>query len=387
MFKNRRVLLQDYTPSKLPHRERELKELKRYFEPVLHEDVSVKVHIYGRIGTGKTVLCSRLGRDLEDEAAKMRKKLKYVHMNLAYTPKPYHVMTKLLDEVSFAKSPHSGLSPEEMLTIVAKTLIEENCSLVLALDEVDTYLNEKRDPRIFYLLPRIHELYPGSGLSLSLIYISRSLDWMQKLDKATLDTLGRTSGVHLEEYGLQQVSDIVAYRAEEAFKPGAISEEVIDFVARIAISYGGVRYALELLTEAGGQAELDYAKAVRADHVRRAHALIPKSVNGAYYPGELSLHKQLLLKGVIEALSSSRSPYVPLDEVYSAYQAVCQEYEREAEEESVIHSYLGDLAVYGYIILREEDEGKLVAMEYPFDRLEKALEETLKMALRASEDL
>ena len=114
MFKSRRVLLHDYTPPRLPHRERQLKELKRYFNPGLHEKegVSVKVHVHGRIGTGKTVLCKRFGSDLEAEAAKIGRKLKYVHINLAYTPKPYQVMTRLLDQVSFVESPRSGLTPE-----------------------------------------------------------------------------------------------------------------------------------------------------------------------------------------------------------------------------------------------------------------------------------
>ena len=123
VFKNRRVLLHDYTPTRLPHRERELNELKNYFGPVLTEDVNVKVHVYGSIGSGKTVLCRRLGRYLEEEAVKAGKKLKYVHINLAYTPKPYHVMTKLMDQVSFVESSRSGLSPEEMLAIIARKVL------------------------------------------------------------------------------------------------------------------------------------------------------------------------------------------------------------------------------------------------------------------------
>jgi len=38
--------------------EKELRELKRHFEPVLREDINV--HVYGSIGTGKMVLCYRL---------------------------------------------------------------------------------------------------------------------------------------------------------------------------------------------------------------------------------------------------------------------------------------------------------------------------------------
>ena len=385
VFKSRSVLLHDYTPSKLPHRERELKELKRYFEPVLREDVNVKVHVYGSIGTGKTVLCRRLGRDLEGEAAKMEKKLKYVHINLAYTPKPYQVMTKLLDQVSFVESPRSGLSPEEMLAIVVKTIAREDCRLVITLDEVDTYINEGRDPSILYMLPRVYELQPDSPPRLSLIYVSRSLDWMRKLDKATLDTLGRVSAVHLKEYGLLEVRDITSYRSKEAFQPGAISEDVMDFIARIAVTYGGVRYALELLLEAGGQAEMDLAQCVKAEHVRRAHVNIPKGANGAYYPGELSLHKQLLLKGTINVLQARADPYVSLNDAYTAYRILCEEHGREAEDESTIHSYLDDLVADGYMLLKRGKE-EFLGMEFPFDRLAKILESTLKQALQSSEE-
>jgi len=343
--------------------------------------LNVKVHVYGHIGTGKSVLCKRLGHDLEEEANKIGKKLKYIHINLAYTPKPYHVMTKLLEQISFMESSRSGLSPEEMLAIVAKTLVEEKRGLVLTLDEVDTYINEKRDPRIFYLLPRVYELCPDSRISL--IYVSRSLDWMKKLDKATLDTLGRVSAVYLEEYSLPEVRDILSYRAQEAFQPGAASEDIIDFIARISVDYGGVRYALELLLEAGGQAEMDFVQAVKAEHVRKAHVFIPKGANGAYYPGELSLHKLLLLKGVIDVLQASVDPYVSLDDAYSAYQTACEEYDRDAENKTIIQSYLDDLKDEGYLLLRKGEEGLFLGMEFPFDRLEKALEATLKQALQA----
>jgi len=386
VFKSRRVLLQDYTPPRLPHRERQLKELKRIFGPVLHENVSVKVHVHGPIGTGKTVLCRRFGRDLEAESARMGRKVKYVYINLAYTPKPYQVMTRLLDQVSFLESPRAGLSPEEMLSIAARAITQEDCGLVLTLDEVDTYINEKRDPKIFYMFSRVHELYPDKPPLISLIYVSRSLDWMEKLDKATLDTIGRVSAIKLQEYGIPELRDILNFRAGEAFQPGAVSEDIVAFIADIAIDYGGIRYALELLMEAGGQAELDLAQGVKADHVRRAHVIIPKGINGAYYPSELSLHKQLLLKGVIDLLQATTEPYIPLEDAYRAYQIVCEELGKEAEEKSFIQSYLKDLAADGYILHRSGEEGTFLGMEFPFDRLAKALETTLKQALQAPEE-
>jgi len=387
VFRSRRFLLHDYTPPHLPHRERQREELQRYFRPVIHEmgGMSVKVHVQGDIGTGKTALCRRFGRDIEAEASKLKKRLKYVHVNLAYTPRPYQVMTRILDEVSFVESPRSGLSPEEMLTIVARTLSQKDYNLVIALDEVDTYLNEGHDPKILYMLSRAHELYQDPMPRVSLIYISRSLEWMRKLDKATLDTIGRVSLVQLQPYGHQELRDILAYRAEEAFKRGAVSESIIDFIADIAVSYGGVRYGLELLLEAGGEAEADNANSVGAEHVRRAHANIPKGVNGAYYPGELSLHKQLLLKGIVDTLGGRAEPYTLIEEVYEGYQSVCEAYGEEPEDESTIRSYLKDLNQDGYILLKEEEGENVVSTEFPVDRMAKALEASLKHAKQASE--
>ena len=96
VFRKREALLHHYVPETLPHRERELAELKRWFEPILSDNVNVKVHVYGPMGTGKTVLCNRLGRHLVDEAERRGVKLKFIHVNMAYTPKPYHVIVKNL---------------------------------------------------------------------------------------------------------------------------------------------------------------------------------------------------------------------------------------------------------------------------------------------------
>jgi len=340
--------------------------------------MSVKVHIHGQIGTGKTALCRRFGENIEAQAKALKKNLKYVHINLGYTPKPYQVMTQLLDEVSFTETPHSGLSPEEMLTIVVKTLSQKDYAVIIALDEVDTYINEGRDPKIFYMFSRVHELYRDPKPRVSLIYISRSLDWMKKLDRATLDTIGRVSAVQLDQYGLPELRDIIAYRAEEAFKLGAVSESIIDFIADIAISYGGVRYGLELLLEAGGQAEVDYAKSVRAEHVRRAHVNIPKGVNGAYYPSELSLHKQLLLKGIVNTLEGKADPYTLIEDAYEGYQSVCEDYGEEPENESIIRSCIRDLNQDGYILLKEGDRETFVSTEFPIDRMTKTLDEILQ---------
>ncbi|MGB9714606.1 MAG: hypothetical protein ACPLZC_06505, partial [Candidatus Bathyarchaeales archaeon] len=193
---------------------------------------------------------------------------------------------------------------------------------------------------------------------------------------------GRTLAVKLEAYGFRQVRDITAYRAEEAFKPGAISEEVVDFIAHISMDYGGVRYALELLLGAGVIAERQGFNHVRAGEVRMANAAIPKGSNGAFYPEELSLHKQLLLKSIMETLDATGEPYITFQDAYTNYAETCQRYSVEPEDENTIMEYVEDLKIEGYILRRGKGEKMRIAMEYPFHRLEEAINASLKEALR-----
>jgi len=382
VFKKSLALFHEYTPASLPHREEQLKGLERYFEPVLREGVSAKVHVHGPIGSGKTVLCKSFGRDLEAKAAEQGVNLRFARINLAYTPTPYYIMGRLLKKLSFVDSPRTGIGAEEMFINLAHVLIEEDCTLVLALDEVDTYIKEGGKSKILYMLCRIHELYLDPTPKVSLIYISRGLGWLNKLDPATLDTIGRVSGVLLEEYTSKQVRDIILYRAEEATFPGAVSESVIGFIADLAKRDSGVRYALELLREAGNQAAADGSRRISPEHVRRAHVRIPKGSNGAYYPSELSLHKQLFLKGCLQALQNKWEPYVSPDDVYDEYLAVCDEYGRKAKDVEESESYLRDLHLEGYIVLRES--GSQVGADSPVDMLGEMWAGALERALKES---
>lgn len=380
VFKKSLALFHEYTPSILPHREEQLKRLERYFESVLREGVSAKVHIHGPIGSGKTVLCKSFGRDLEAKAAEQGVNLRFARINLAYTPTPYYIMGRLLKKLSFVDSPRTGIGAEEMFINLAQVLIDEDCTLILALDEVDTYIKEGGKSKILYMLCRIHELYLDPTPKVSLIYISRDLGWLNKLDPATLDTIGRVSGVQLDEYTPEQVRDIIRCRAEEASFPGAVSEAVVSFIADLSTHVGAVRYSLELLREAGNHAAADGSSRISPEHVRRAHVEIPKGSNGAYYPGELSLHKQLFLKGCLQALQNTWEPYVSPDEVYDEYLAVCDEYGKKAKDREESEPYLRDLHLEGYIVLRES--GSQVGSDSPVDTLGEMLAEALEDSLK-----
>jgi len=98
-------------PAQLPHRRRELERLLHYFEPAVRgANVSVKVHVVGPVGSGKTVLCRRAGLHIMRES---EGRVKFAYVNMAYAHRPYHAVAEVHRQVKGVYP--AGLSPSRGL--------------------------------------------------------------------------------------------------------------------------------------------------------------------------------------------------------------------------------------------------------------------------------
>ncbi|NYT16326.1 MAG: cell division control protein Cdc6, partial [Methanomassiliicoccales archaeon] len=83
VFVDEGVLDLNYVPSELLHRESELRFLRGIFRFIIDApyEMSQRAVIVGGVGSGKTALAQRFGRDLEAEGARRRVKVRYIHVN------------------------------------------------------------------------------------------------------------------------------------------------------------------------------------------------------------------------------------------------------------------------------------------------------------------
>src|SRR2546426_1524542 len=83
IFKNEEPLSLEWLPSRLPHRETQLRFLAELFRSVIDRPgtTSPKILVTGDIGTGKTVLTQRFGTDIIRTAKTLKLNLQYVHIN------------------------------------------------------------------------------------------------------------------------------------------------------------------------------------------------------------------------------------------------------------------------------------------------------------------
>jgi cell division control protein 6 len=330
IFKDRSKLSPRYIPERLPHREKQIESLLSVYRPAL-EDVKgaflQPVQVVGGVGTGKTCTAMRFGNMVEKEASKRRINLKHVYVNGKVDgANRYTLYRRILDDACPSISSR-GLSPEDMLVQMVKQLRRENRYVIITFDEVDYFCRHSKE-HVVYDMTRLNETSPGEPCNvLGVLFIARDSSYRNLLDPAEISTLGLCA-IQFPQYNAEQVRDILADRVELAFKAGAVSDEVLDFVSDITAKppvNGDARFALDLLLYAGNMAESMGFDKVLPDHVRRVY--------GEMHPGitsedisSLSQTGKLVLLGLARALKASKTPYVTLGEIREYYNVACEEY-------------------------------------------------------------
>ena len=356
VFKDEAPLSLEFIPRKLPHRDDQMRFLTQLFRFSIDSPFSTsqRVLITGDVGTGKTVLAQRFGTDLVKAATSRKVNLHYVHVNCREAKGSLFMIIKRVLTQFEPEFPKRGFAPEELLHTLMDMLDDKNMHLILALDEVEHLIRTEESTPI-YNLTRIQEERVGKPIRLSLIFILREMEYLQKLDKSTIDTLQRNI-VKLDKYNPQQLIDILKDRISIAFKENTVTDDALELVADIGGESGDARYSIELLWRAGKYADSEAAKRVLTDHVRKAAGSVYQTFRGDYIAA-LSPHEKYLLLALARVLRESEEAYANIGTVEREYKAVCEEYNDKPRKHTQIWKYARGLGAIGVITASKSGEG------------------------------
>ena len=352
VFRDEAILFPEYLPHQIPHREAQLKRLELYFQSVAQNatKASQNVLITGPNGSGKTLLAKKLLLEsLPRKAALHGNLVKVLLVNCRIDRTLQAIMVKALKSLG-QSYPTRGYSFEELLTALVEELRSNRAHLVIAFDEVDHLVLS--DPSSLYTITRLREMAPGSQV-LSSILISKTTDYLKKVDLSTLSSL-QWNEIPLESYPSDHLVDIIASRSE-AFSDGALDDDAIEFAADIAAVYGDARYALELVWRAGKLADDSESQKILPEHIRSAKASLPPQLRKeelAY----LTAHQKLLLMA-ISALLKGGSTSVTIGEVEKSYTALCESMNLTAYRHTQVWSDVNELSRKGIIETRLSGKG------------------------------
>lgn len=344
VIKNREILHFTYIPDNIQHRTTEQEQVTQSLLPILKQSRPSNILVYGKPGTGKTLVVKKVLSKIQERVKKSNFPIKLVYSNSKEETTLYGLLVSLGRQLGMndKELPPTGLAISEVFKRILTKIDDEKLNAVFVIDEID-YLAElvsKTGKDILYQLTRANErLNHGS---LTLVGISNDLTFKEKLDPRVISTLGEEEIV-FTNYDVDQIKKILEERIRDAFIPNSVEEPALNLCAALAGGeHGDARRAIDLMRVAGELAERQQSEKVTQEHVREASQKIEENKEETSlksYP----LHEKLVILAIMKATGSSTG------EIYSSYKALCKIVGRDELTQRRITQMLSEIELSGII--------------------------------------
>ncbi len=343
LFKNKEALRHSYTPAELPHREAEIKQLASILAPALKFETPSNVLIYGKSGTGKTIVSKFICKELTETGNKLGVPVSTIYLNCEVTDTKYRVLANLAKEFG-ENVPFTGWPTDKVYASFKEAVDAKKQCIIILLDEIDKLVGKGGD-EIIYNLTRVNSELKNARVSI--IGISNDLKFTNYLDSRIQSSLGEEEIV-FSPYNAKQLEDILRQRAELAFKPGVVGEFVIPLCAALAArEHGDARRALDLLRVSGEVAERENAEIITEAHIRKANEKI-EADNIVEAVRTLPTQSKLLLYSVI-LLEEMGGRVITTGEVYDVYKRLCRQLSLDVLTQRRVSDLISELDMLGIL--------------------------------------
>ena len=346
LFRGSREVLRDsYVPSRLPHREEQIRKVAEILAPSLRGDLPSNLLIYGKIGTGKTAVVAQVRQDIQ-RRTDLASHITFVPLNCGNIDTPYSLLQTIAN--TFAKNEAeripTGWSLDRVQSGMRRLMDAKGGILLLVLDEVDRLVARSGD-NVLYTLSQINTELETARLAI--IGVSNDLKFTNHLDARVRSRLNEEK-ILFPPYDATQLQDILRDRAREAFRDGVVDPGVVErCAAYAALENGDARRALALLRLAAEMAERDHAKRITPDHVVKAKSRLEQDII-VECCRTLPPHCKVLLYAVLQ-LYERRREGLQTGDVYTAYVALAKRLGLPPLHARSISNYISELETLGLI--------------------------------------
>jgi cell division control protein 6 len=312
IFLRKDFLQSSYIPSKLPHREQQVKLLAQMLAPSLRLEKPSNIFMYGKPGTGKTAVALFVGSRLQKTAREKGISIKFLYINTGLKKvadteyRLYAYICRMLGDFV----PDTGIPTHTVFERMLHILESNPAMYIVVLDEVDVLIN--KSPDALYTLSRINSELKNSKLSI--IGVTNNFNTISSLDSRTKSSLSEEE-LMFPPYDANQLCDILKSRSGLAISPGVLDDSVVMLCAASAAKeHGDARRALELLRISAEIAERETSLRVLKEHVGKA---VGKLYTDKVYTFIKTLpdHQKLVLRAIIEL----DKPMAYTREIYDKY--------------------------------------------------------------------
>jgi len=354
LFAQKKVLQISHMPDSVVNRDDLVEAVASILAPALRFDKPSNLFIYGKTGTGKTLVVRHVTDSMLEISSEKNLLLRVIYINCKLkrvADTEYRLVAQLARE--FGKIiPSTGLPTDQVYSIFYEVLDAKEQIVILVLDEIDQ-LAKRAGDNILYNLTRINSELKKAQLSI--VGISNDLVFVDHLDARVKSSLSEEE-ILFPPYNAVQIKGILQQRAKKAFREDAIKDGVLEKCAAYAArEHGDARRALELLRVAGELAERKKCRYLEIKHIDEAEDKIDRdrifdiTIN---QPQQF----QLVLYAILE-LSSKRNMIVT-GEIYAVYEKICKLGKLRPLTQRRVSGIIGELDMLGIIQAKLISKGR-----------------------------
>lgn len=257
VLRSEAYLTTNHEPESPVGRGSEIQRIAEALKPLPHGNTAENLLVYSPAGVGKTTCVKHVFQRLEQQT-----RTKAIYINSWQYNTRSSLLTELLIKLGYP-APRKGKPVDELLSKI-REWVDKNHNVAITLDEFDQ-LQERTE--IIYDLQLINE---EADNEIGLIMVSNQPPQQIQLDPRSQSRLNCHT-LQFNPYNAPQLIAILKKRAQHAFKPGTISQKVIEKIAeQVAENSGDCRQALKTLLQTGRKADQDNQKKIELDDINKS---------------------------------------------------------------------------------------------------------------------
>lgn len=263
LFKNQEVFDPSYIPDHVLFRENQMRSLRFSILPAVRGGRPVNTLCVGPVATGKTTVIRKVFAEVEDEVSNVIP----VYVNCQSANTRYLVVSQVYTKIFGHSPPSSGVPLEKIFAKIAKKLVDEGKSLVVALDDIQSLFREGEINRVLYSLLKAHETYEGVKIGVSAVYSGERMEY--ELDHRVY-SIFMPEEIRFQPYSKEEIREILDQRVRAGFYPGVMCDDALEKIVEVAYSMNDLRVGIDLLLKSGLNAEKRASKKITVEDVEKA---------------------------------------------------------------------------------------------------------------------
>lgn len=378
IFDNEEVLTDGYIPDTLVAREDEMHKYAEVLRTVANGSIPRNVFVYGDTGVGKTLATEMILNELlEDQSEFPNVSIDVIWQNCKDATS-YQVGCDLVNSFRdpsdhITKTGHSRSSVNQKLWRHVDA--SDNTHILFVLDEINSL---KTDDELLYEIPRARANGNITETKIGLIGISNDFKFRDDLSAQVQSTLCEHE-IHFRPYDANELQRILTERANNAFKDGVLSQEVIPLTsAQVAQRTGSAREAISILSKAGLIARSNDDLHITEAHIDEAHGEIKRGLVRDELEA-LPTQSHLVLYAVLSLHRQGRTP-VRRKIIRERYEEIVNLLQRDTVSDRTLSQRLNQLSLKAFLECIEKNQGLSggVFYKYDFNASEEIVADVLK---------